>query len=1042
MAFTRQSDAAIVRLAAFSAGCWRFLSLAGGSCCSFWRFVRKEFSMATGRLGRSSLVFGLAALLVAAGTAGVTVAQDAPPGAPAGAPAAEKPDFKPWAEVGKGFTEVESADGKSFFKLWRKDKDSSLLGELPRGYEGQRHFIALTVASGEDYAGLQFGEMYVYWKRFNDRLLLIEPNVETRSTGDQESKSSVQNIFTDRVVLDIPILTMGPGGQPVIDLRELLVNRAASFFGPRMNGANTRVAQIKVCKSFEENNEISFEMPNREGRLQEFHYSLSIIKDNPSYKPRVADARVGYFTTVYRDLGKFTDKEKWVRYINRWHIEKRDPKLAMSPPKEPIVYYLDARIPVRYRQAVREGVLGWNKAFEQVGIQNAIEVYQQDEVTGAHMDKDPENVKYNFIRWLSNDIGTAIGPSRVHPLTGQILDADVILTDGWIRYFWAQFNEIMPEIVMDGMSPETLAWLETRPQWDPRVRLADPGKRPMILAERARKGIQAWGGHPIAVTKHEQSDLLGEDGGHVMDRMMGNNEYDGLINRTSQVNGLCLAARGKALDMAMMRLSMEVLGNDTAFDEAAGMAQDGDNAGGDNKDEEKKDDKKDDKKKKKAAPELDGIPDWFVEPLLRDLVLHEVGHTLGLRHNFKASTQYTVAEINSPQIKGQKPFAASVMDYIGPNMAIENGKIVGDVSMLDIGVYDKWAIEYGYTMGDTKDVLKRVGEQGLDFGTDEDTAGPDPRSRRYDFGKDPITWSQQRMELARYHRARLLDKFIKDGESWSKVRRGYTITLGMQMTGVTTMTNWVGGVLVNRDFKGDPGNRKPLTVVPAAEQRAALKFAIDNSFFDEAFGLTPELLEYMSSDKWLDAGGISEAIQENAFPIHDRIGGMQASVMTMLLNPTTVRRVFDNEFRVPSGDDAFTLPELFDTIGDAAWKELDKGPSGSSARKPYISSLRRNLQREYIDRMIDLSLPGGSFGEVAKPVSNLATKELRQLVDKITGIIGKEGKDSSGLDPYSYAHLSEAKIRIEKALDAQYIYNADQIGGGGFGGFFFGRETK
>ena len=209
--------------------------------------------------------------------------------------------------------------------------------------------------------------------------------------------------------------------------------------------------------------------------------------------------------------------------------------------------------------------------------------------------------------------------------------------------------------------------------------------------------------------------------------------------------------------MAMMRLSMEVLGNDTAFDEAAGMAQDGDNAGGDNKDEEKKDDKKDDKKKKKAAPELDGIPDWFVEPLLRDLVLHEVGHTLGLRHNFKASTQYTVAEINSPQIKGQKPFAASVMDYIGPNMAIENGKIVGDVSMLDIGVYDKWAIEYGYTMGDTKDVLKRVGEQGLDFGTDEDTAGPDPRSRRYDFGKDPITWSQQRMELARYHRARLLD---------------------------------------------------------------------------------------------------------------------------------------------------------------------------------------------------------------------------------------------------------------------------------------------
>ncbi len=987
-------------------------------------------------LGRVSLSFGLTALMLAAGSAGIAVAQDAPPPAAA----QEKPDFKPWAEVGKGFTEVESMDGgKSFFKLWRKDKDHSLIAELPRGWENQRHFIALTVASGEPYAGLQFGEMYVYWRRVNDRILLIEPNVETRSTGDQESRSSVQNLFTDRVVLDIPILTMGPGGQPVIDLRDLFVNRAASFYGPRMNGANTRVATIKVCKSFEENNEISFELPTAGGRLQEFHYSISIIKDNPAYKPRVADARVGYFTTVYRDLGKFTDKDKWVRYINRWHVEKRDPKLAMSPPKEPIVFYLDARIPVRYRQAVREGVLGWNKAFEQVGIQNAIEVYQQDEVTGAHMDKDPENVKYNFIRWLSNDIGTAIGPSRVHPLTGQILDADVVLTDGWIRYFWAQFNEIMPEIVMDGMSPETLAWLETRPQWDPRVRLADPGKRPMILAQRARRGIQAWGGHPMAVAKQQQSDLLGEDGGLVVDRMMGDREFDGLINRTSQVNGLCLAARGKAFDMAMLRLSMEVLTNAAAFDEAAGLAQDGDSEGGD-KSDDKKDEKKDDKKKK-PAPELDGIPHWFVEPLLRDLVLHEVGHTLGLRHNFKASTKYTIAEINSQEVKGQKPFAASVMDYIGPNMVVEDGKLVGDVSMQSIGVYDMWAIEYGYTTGDPKEVLKRVGEPGLDYATDEDTSGPDPRARRYDFGKDPLVWSQQRMELARYHRARLLDKFIKDGESWSKVRRGYTITLGMQMTGVSTMANWVGGVLVNRDFKGDPGNRKPLTVVPAADQRAALKFTIDNSFFDESYGLTPELLEYMSSDKWLDAGGFSEAMQENAFPIHDRIGGMQASVMTMLLNPTTVRRVFDNEFRIASGEDAFTLPELFDTIGNATWKELDKGPSGASVRKPYISSLRRNLQREYIDRMIDLSLPGGSFGEVAKPVSNLATKELRQLVDKITGIIGKDGKDSSGMDPYSYAHLSEAKIRIEKALDAQYIYNADQIGGGGFGGIFFGRET-
>jgi hypothetical protein len=114
-------------------------------------------------------------------------------------------------------------------------------------------------------------------------------------------------------------------------------------------------------------------------------------------------------------------------------------------------------------QGLREGRLA-----------NAIEVYYQDAATGAHMEKDPEDVRYNFVRWLNNNIGTAIGPSRVDPLTGEILDADIILTDGWIRHYWRQFNDVIPGLAMEGMSPATLAWLQTRPQWDPRVRLTPP----------------------------------------------------------------------------------------------------------------------------------------------------------------------------------------------------------------------------------------------------------------------------------------------------------------------------------------------------------------------------------------------------------------------------------------------------------------------------------------------------------------------------------------------------------------------------------------
>jgi hypothetical protein len=980
------------------------------------------FTMATMRLFGGSCVGGAHLLAVA----GLAISLCALPVSPAFAQDApkpeEKPDFRPWAEVGKGFEAISSSDeGKSFYSLFIKRKENQLLAELPRGYEGQRHFIALTIASGEEYAGLQFGEMYVDWKRVHDRLMLIEPNVGTRSTGDAESKSSVQNLFTDRVILDVPILGMGPAGQPVIDMRDLFVNRAGSFYGWAASGANTRVAQIKKSKVFERNVEIAWEMPVGNGTIKEFHYSVSLIPDNPAYKPRLADERVGFFTTVYRDLGKVTDKEKWVRYANRWHLEKRDPSLKMSPPKNPIVFYIDSAVPVKYRQAVREGVLAWNQAFEQIGIINAVEVYQQDQATGAHMDKDPENVKYNFVRWLANDQGTAIGPSRVHPLTGEILDADIILTDGWIRYFWVQFNDIMPELAMEGMSPETLAWLETRPQWDPRVRLADPAQRPMLLAQRARKGVTAYGGHAIAAGDPALADSQ---------RMMGDHEYDGLVNRVSQTNGLCLAAKGKAFDMAQMRLALELL-EASGYDESAWM---GLSASAD--EGEKADDKKDEKKKPNL---LDGIPDWFVQPLLRDLVMHEAGHTLGLRHNFRASAQWDMSELAS--IQGKQPFTASVMDYTPINMVVKDGKIVGDIGMTSVGPYDMWAIEYGYTLDDPAKVLKRAGEPQLQYATDEDTSGPDPLARRYDFGKDPLKYAQSQMELARYHRSRLLDKFVKDGESWSRVRRGYTITLGMQMRGVSIMANWLGGTFVSRDRKGDQGGRNPLTVVPAEQQRAALNFVLETAFRDDAYGLTPALLEKMTVDKWIDEGGWGEASQESAFPVHDRIGGMQASAMTMILNPTVVRRVYDNEFRVPSDQDALTLAELLESIENEVWSELGESPRGSTNREPYISSLRRGLQREYVDRMLDLMKPSNMSGEA---VTNLVTSRLRGLSAKLAKSVGEKGDSKGSLDAYSFAHLSEAKLRIDQALDAQVIYNTNDFGGFGGGAMFFtiGQEQE
>ena len=195
---------------------------------------------------------------------------------------------------------------------------------------------------------------------------------------------------------------------------------------------------------FPNNIEVAFEVPMANGELKTLHYSISEIEGDSGYKPRKADQRIGYFTTRYSDYGKYESDDTEVRYINRWHLEKRDPKLKLSPPKEPIVFYIEH---TDCRSATDVGCdkacCSWNKAFRTRSASPMRSKFdQQDKHRRTNMDKDPEDVRYNFVRWLNNNVSTAIGPSRVNPRTGQILDADIVLTDGWIRAFEDQFSEI------------------------------------------------------------------------------------------------------------------------------------------------------------------------------------------------------------------------------------------------------------------------------------------------------------------------------------------------------------------------------------------------------------------------------------------------------------------------------------------------------------------------------------------------------------------------------------------------------------------------
>lgn len=902
-----------------------------------------------------------------------------------------KPEFPPLDEVTKGYEKVVStADGEaSYYTVWTREKDGQILAALPSGFEGKKFFIALTIASGESYAGLQAGDLYVYWKRYDKRLALVEPNIQIRSTGDQESKSSIERLFTDRIILDVPIVAMS-GGSPVIDMDELLIGQSSKFFGSSVRAANPSLVKIKKAKAFPKNIELALEIPTSSGRLQTLYYSISEIPQNTGYKTRKADERIGFFTTSFSDYGLFNETETKVHYVNRWNLEKADGRLSVSPPKKPIVFYIEHTTPVRYRRWVREGILFWNKAFEKVGISNAIEVYYQDEASGAHMDKDPEDVRYNFIRWLSNNQGTAIGPSRVNPETGEILDADIIITDGWIRHFWSQYTEIMPEIAMEGVGPETLVWLNSHPNWDPRIRLASPAQRENIRQQIVQNMSLPLGGHPIA---HVNSPLIGDD------------EYDGLIGRTSQINGMCTLSEGMAIDVALFRMQMALTAD------ANDKPKDPNNKAGEDKKKQEED----------KTPKIDGMPEQFIGPMIAELVCHEVGHTLGLRHNFKGSGTYTMAQVNSKEYKSNKPYCASVMDYLPINMNYKDGEVQGDFTMIGVGEYDIWAIQYGYTQDDKdlKKILSRVAEPELQYGTDEDTYGPDPMVRRYDFSKDPLEYSENQIRIAKFNRDRIIDKLVKDGESWSKTRKAYELTLTLQLRSISNMANWLGGAFIYRDKKGDPNSRIPIDVVPAKKQRDALQFVMNNSFRDDAFGLNENLLKRMTVDKWLDDDG-SITLDDSIWPVHDTIMGIQASVLSSIMYPNILRQIYDNEFLLPPDQDAFTLPEMLDTITNEIWSEL-KTESGikHTDRKPMISSLRRNLQRTYIELMIDLTRSDYKDTAAYKPIGNLVMQKLRDLRENINNVLNTE-KDN--LDPYTKSHLTDAASQIQKALDSQYIY--------------------
>jgi len=370
-------------------------------------------------------------------------------------------------------------------------------------------------------------------------------------------------------------------------------------------------------------------------------------------------------------------------------------------------------------------------------------------------------------------------------------------------------------------------------------------------------------------------------------------------------------------------------------------------------------------------------------------------------------------------IKGEKPWSVSVMDYPVVNIVVDDHNTdpdnrieQGDWAITDIGSYDKWAIEWGYTFDDPDEVARQAADPDHAFLSDEGTFSPDPLAKTWDFSNDTLAFTANRVAFADKWRDAIADTVVEDNESWQKAREAFSRAIFTKYGAANIASHWIGGAHVNNYRKGDPGAEMPIVPADMDTQREALDFVLENTFNDEAFGITPENLAMLGVDSWWDENYAAP----RDYPIHDQVLGIQAATMTNLLNPTRLRRVLDNEARVPAGQDALTVPEMLETIRNAAWTELENAPRGRfTAREPMISTTRRNLQKEHVSRLIDLTRGFGWNSASGQVIRTLARHELRVLKDEIDGAM--KGR----LDPYTAAHLADASERIEKALEASYL---------------------
>ncbi len=833
---------------------------------------------------------------------------------------------KPFEEVVKGATQQQG-----FVPVWRKDDKIWL--EIPAERLDQPFLLSVNVASSVGERGLYASQMGPSWlasfrKIGANQMQLIALNTSFVS-GTPGMKTSVEQGFSHSL-LGSAVIASTP--HPL--RKSVLID--AGFLLTDMPGYSTRIEQafrmpfaLDRGNSFFEKTRVSDEIttvnarvhfatsrlpvpplvpspvpappppsttPDARSMFVGFVYSFTRLPEQPM-APRKTDPRLGHFFDVVTDLGTDLKANPRSHLVNRWRLEKQDPKGELSEPKQPIVYWLDKNIPPQYRKSVEAGVLEWNKAFEKIGFKNAIVVRQQPD----DADWDNMDARHASIRWfVGADVGFAVGPNHSDPRTGEIIDADIGLSDAFGR-----------------------------------------SSRRFIVEDVGT----ALAGTPAHGANHPQGD------GHA---------------------AYCNYAHEAAAEMDFALDLLQARGE---------LAPD--------------------------SPEAEA----FVQSVIKDVTTHEVGHTLGLKHNFKGSTVVSRAMLQDKTFTEKNGISGSVMDYNAYNLAVR-GERQGSFNNTVLGPYDYWAIEYAYKPVESPDeeaelarIAARSTEPLLAYADDAEAGGVgndgiDPLVNRFDLGDDPLAYYVKRLQLSRELWQRVQERVPQPGDEATRQRR--VLLSGFRQLGRATelVGKYVGGMHTVRDL---PGTTRRAAYVPVepAKQREALQFLATGVFNADSFRFKPEFLASLSPDynEWERGGPVS---------IPSTVLQLQTVAMDRLLSPGTASRLLDLPSYVSGADkrNIISLAEVYSTLQGAVWSELKTGKE--------IDRLRRNLQREHLRRVQGL-LTRGSASLPADALS-LMRMNAMELQTQL-----KRASVNGRLSVESRAHLQDSLSQLTEALRASMI---------------------